>query len=91
MTSGKSTPTRGFSFDVMRPLAKDNQGSAGKDGKEAWEINDGQSSMGESCILFLATVFCDGKNVDLTLGFLSGWLEYIYPTVLSSPSANLLF
>ena len=48
MTSGRSTPARGFSFDVMRPLTKDNQGSGGKDGKEAWEIDDGPSSEGES-------------------------------------------
>lgn len=52
---------------------KDNPGSGGKDGKEAWEIDDGPSSEGESFILFLATVFCDGKTCRLDFG-VSFWM-----------------
>jgi hypothetical protein len=72
----------------MRPLTKDNQGTGGKDGKEAWENDGGPSSEGESFVLFPATVFCDGKAVYLTMEFLFGWskmLRHIYIPPFFSP------
>ena len=66
----------------MRPSAKDNLGSDGKDGKEAWEFDESSSSGGEPFVLFLASVFCDGINCRLDFGILGGWLgtthAYIY-------------
>ena len=69
MTSGRSTPARGFSFDVTRPSTKDNQGSGRKDGKEAWEIDDGPSSSERESFFFLQLFFCEGKAVTLTFPF----------------------
>lgn len=55
--SGRSTPARGFSFDVMRPNAEpqtqtqtqaSSQTMMTKDGKEAWEVDMEGSSLPES-------------------------------------------
>ncbi|KAF8879081.1 hypothetical protein CPB84DRAFT_317690 [Gymnopilus junonius] len=46
VASGRSTPARGFSFDVSRPNVTNNDNKAStKDGKEAWE--DGNGSFAE--------------------------------------------
>jgi hypothetical protein len=76
----------------MRPSTKDNQGSGGKDGKEAWEFDDGPSSEGESFVLFLATVFCDGKICRLDFE-ISIWMDEnagsIYTSLLFSANLQL--
>ena len=66
--SGRSTPARGFSFDVMRPNAEpqtqtqtqttSSQTMTTKDGREAWEVDMEGSSVPESESHFFFLFFC---------------------------------
>ena len=49
VTSGRSTPARGFSLDVSRDKINTSHDSktSTKDGKEAWEAVDGDGSFAE--------------------------------------------
>jgi len=40
VASGRSTPARGFSFDVNRPTANPEVKASAKDGQDAWVVAD---------------------------------------------------